>query len=132
MNEVTNNDKYLIFRLPRPMAGLDHLLAEFKGAIREAIHLGRTLVIEKQAMDATHNFGHPLKIDIGRYINLEKTQVYKIEENGSIRQINSSFRYIYAEDFNIDDYSREQVLLTGGSVKPITKEQDRQYKVIIR
>ena len=126
--------KYLIFRLPSSSyAGLDHLLAEFKGAIREAVNLGRILVIEKQFVAAQHNLGYELEnLEIGRYINLEKTQVYRIEENGSVLQITSSFRYIHAEDFNIDDYPEEQVLHTANIIKPITKEQDEQYKVIIR
>ena len=129
-----NNDKYLIYRIPfYSKAGLDHLLAEFKGAIKEAVHWGRILVIEKQLLHAMHNFNYKLEgLDISQYINLEKTQVYTVEENGSVRQINNSFRYIYAEDFNIDDYPKEQVLFTEGRIVPVTKEQNEKYKVIIR
>ena len=44
----TDRDKYLILRTPElSLAGLDHILAILKGAIKEAIHLNRVLVIDK-------------------------------------------------------------------------------------
>ena len=134
MSSETDNKKYLIFRVPGDSSlGLDHLLAELKGTIREAVHLDRTLIIDKYRMGAIHNLGHYLKnLDIRRYINLDKTQIYKVEEGKNIRQISNSLRYITAEDFNINNYPEEQVLLTKGDIEPITEEQNNQYKVIIR
>ena len=127
----TDNDKYLILRIRSTIVGLDHVLAMFKSAIKEAIHLERTLVIDKYTMGTRHNLGYEIKnLDIERYINITQTQIYRIKANRSIKQINSTFRYVYAENFDLSKYSAEQVLQLEH--QPITEEQDNQYKVIIR
>ena len=124
-------DKYLILRIGRTYAGLDHILAIFKSAIKEAISLGRTFVIDKYSMHSKHNLGFALEnLDIERYLNLDETRIYRIKTNGSIEQINSAFQYIYAKDFDLDKYSEEQILESRD--QSITEEQTNQYKVIVR
>ena len=126
----TDKDKYLTLRFKKP-EGLDHLLVAFKNAIREAIYLGRTLIIDKYSMHSKHNLGFVLEnLDIERYINLDETRIYRIKENGSIEQINNAFRYIHVKDFDLGKYSAEQILKLQH--QPITEEQTNQYKVIVR
>ena len=128
----TDLDKYLILRIPRSTAGLDHMLAVVKGAIKEAIHLNRILVIEKCTMTAIHNRGHTLEnLDIERYINLDKTRIYKIENNGSIKEIDNPLRFVRARDFDNNEYPEELVLKLQ-NLSPVSKTQNNQYKVIIR
>ena len=96
------------------------------------MHLKRVLVIDKYTMLARHNLGHELKnLDIERYINLSKTQVYKIKNNGSIEQIKSTFRYVRAENFDHNKYPEESVLELS-DVTPISEAQNNKYKVIVR
>ena len=128
----TDLDKYLILRIPRSAAGLDHILFVVKGAVKEAIHLNRILVIEKCTMPAKHNLGHTLEnLDIERYINLDKTRIYKIENNGSIRQIDNPLRFVRAKDFDNNEYPEELVLKLSGYT-PVNETQNNQYKIIIR
>ena len=83
-------------------------------------------------MPAKHNLGYTLQnLDIERYINLEKTQIYKIENNGSIRQISDIFRYMRVGDFDRNKYPEELVLQLLGST-PVSEAQNNQYRVIVR
>ena len=128
----TDQDKYLIFQMPQSAAGLDHILATVKGAIKEAIYLKRVLVIDKYTMSAHHNLGHELKnLDIERYINLNKTQIYKMKNNGSIEEINTTFRYIRMKNFDHHKYPEELVLRLS-DITPVSETQNNQYKVIVR
>ena len=43
-------DKYLVLRMPEESAGLDHVLALVRGAIKEAIYLKRILIIDRCTM----------------------------------------------------------------------------------
>ena len=128
----TDQDKYLILRISEDgKAGLDHILTIFKSVIKEAIHYGRTIVIEDYVMGKVHNLGFEIKkLHIGRYINLDETRIYRIKANGSIEQINSAFRYIHAKDFDLGEYPAEQILKL--QYQPITEGQNDQYKVIVR
>ena len=124
-------DKYLILHIPPGVAGIDHILAVVKNAIKEAIHLKRVLVIDKYPMARHHNLGHKLEnLDIERYINLSKTQIYKIENNGSIEQIHNVFRYIRMENFDHNKYPEETILQLPDT--PISEAQNNQHKVIVR
>ena len=132
MLSKTNDRKYLVYQANR-RPGLDHSLSVFKDAIKEAIHLDRTLVINKFSMDPIHNLGHPSEnLEYKRYINLNKTQVYKAEQDGSLRQINSLFHFIEAENFNLNEYSEKDILLIDRSIRPVTEEENNQYDVIVR
>ena len=131
MNMKIGKDKYLILRMRKNNAGLDHILAIFKSAIKEAIYLGRTLVIDKYYMHRLHNLGSALEnLDIERYINLDKTRIHRIKANGSIEQIKNAFRYIRVKDFDLGEYPAEQILELY--TQPITEGQNDQYKVIVR
>ena len=134
MNLRTNNLKYLVLQTDGcPKHGLDHSLAVLKGAIKEAIYLGRTLVINKFSMASIHNLGHPAEnLEYKKYINLDKTQVYEAEQNGSLQQISSRFHYINAENFNLNEYSEKNILLMDNDIRSITEEENNQYEVIIR
>ena len=126
-----DQDKYLILRMPEKSAGLDHVLALVKGAVTEAIHLKRILVIDKCTMDERHNLGHRLILDIERYINLDKTRIYKTDKNGSIKEINNPLRLVCAKDFDDTKYPEELVLRLS-SITPVSKAQNNKYKVIVR
>ena len=127
----TGRDKYLILHTPEKSAGLDHMLAVVKGAIKEAIHLKRILIIDQCTMHERHNLGHKLSLDIERYINLNKTQIYKIDNNGSIKPLNNPLRFMQARDFDYNKYPEELVLRVLGYT-PISETQNNQYQVIVR
>ena len=83
-------------------------------------------------MPAKHNLGHELRnLDIERYINLDKTKIYKIENNGSIEQIHNTFRYIQMENFAHNKYPKKSVLQLS-DITPVGEAQNNQYKVITR
>ena len=134
MSLKTKNRKYLVLQTDGcPKHGLDHSLAVFKGAIKEAIYLGRTLVINKFSMASIHNLGHPAEnLEYEKYINLDKTQVYEAEQNSSLQQISSRFHNINAENFNLNEYSERDILLIDNDIRSITEEENNQYEVIIR
>ena len=124
-------DKYLILRTPEKSAGLDRILLVIKGAIKEAIHLKRILVIDQCTMHERYNLGHKLSFDIERYINLNKTRIYKIGDNGSIKQLDNPLRFVRAKDFDYNKYPEELVLQLS-SITPISETQNNRYQVIAR
>ena len=134
MTLKANSRKYLVLQTDGcPKPGLDHSLAIFKGAIKEAICLGRTLVINKFSMTPRHNLGHPAEnLEYKRYINLDKTQVYKTGQDGSLQQINSLFHYIDAENFDLNKYHEKDILSINKDIRPISEEENNRYDVIIR
>ena len=126
MSLKTNNRKYLVLR-SSGSPGLDHSLAVLKNAIKEAIYLNRTLVINKFSMSAKHNLEHHAEnLEYKRYINLDKTQAYKTEQDGSL------FHYIDAENFDLNKYSEKDILLLDRNIRLITEEENNRYEVIIR
>ena len=133
-NLKTSSDKYLILQTDGCQAtGLDHILAILKSAIKEAISLDRTLVINKFSMDSQHNLGYKSEnLEFKRYINLDKTQIYRVGENGNIQQINSLFHYIDTENFDLNKYSEKDILFIDRNIRPITEEENNRYHVIVR
>ena len=134
MNLRTNNRKYLILQTDGcEKVGLDHALALLQGATEEAVSLNRSLVISKFSMASIHNLGYCFEnIEFKRYINLDKTQVYRVGENGNIQQITSLFHYIDAENFDLNKYSEKEILFIDRNIRPITEEENNRYDVIIR
>ena len=134
MSLKTNNRKYLVLRTDSwRKPGLDHSLSVFKSAIAEATYLGRTLVINRFYMHSQHNLGHPAEnLEYKRYINLDKTRIYKTEPNGSLQQINDFFHYIDAENFDLNEYPEKDILLIDEDIRPITEAENNQYEVIVR
>ena len=123
--------KYLLFSLEQPARDIDHALDRLRDAVREAIHLNRTLVIGTFSLAASGNLGqYRKKMKYDRFINLSKTQICKIE-SGNITQIEESFNYINEEDFDLKTYPNNEVLIIENGM-PVTVEQNNQYKLIIR
>ena len=86
-------------------------------------------------MASRHNLGYQLKnLEFKRYINLDKTQIYRVGENGNVQQITNLFHYIDAENFDLNKYSEKDILFIDRNrdIKPITKEENNRYHVIIR
>ena len=123
--------KYLLFSLQQPARDIDHALDRLRDAVREAIHLNRTLVIGTFSLAASGNLDqHREKIKYDRFININKTQICKIE-SGNITQIEESFNYVNEEDFDLKTYPNDEVLIIENG-KPVGIEQNNQYKLIIR
>ena len=135
-NLKTSSNKYLILQTNGCIQhGLDHTLAMLKSAIKEAVSLDRTLVINKFSIASRHNLGYQLKnLEFKRYIDLDKTQIYRVGENGNVQQITNLFHYIDAENFDLNKYSEKDILFIDRNrdIKPITKEENNRYHVIIR
>ena len=137
MTLKANNRRYLVLRTDGcEKRGLDHSLSVFKGAVKEATYLHRTLVINKFSIHSKHNLGHHREnFEYKQYINLDKTQVYQTKQDGTIQQINSLFRYIDAEHFDLNEYPEKDILLMNediGGIKLITEEDNNRYDVIVR
>ena len=179
---MKTNNKYLIFDTVNCWpAGLDHKLSTLKCAIKEAVYLNRILVLRKFAIWPYQNYiyGHDSKIkitsartasnarisqdiryglkylDFSNYINLKKTKIYQLEQEGGVQQLKTAFRYIDEKDFDINAYTNNPELImktnklvgesTKNNPKPInhkmlimenkqliTNEQNDQYEVIVR
>lgn len=177
---MKDDDKYLIFDSASCYpAGIDHKLSTLKCAIEEAILLDRVLVLRKFAIWPHQNFVYEQNAQTGltdsiisnmkahqafrkevnnikfeRYINLAKTKIYRIKNNGIIREIDKPLRYIDEDDFDLSAYIGNPKLATETD-KPIgespTKlaiplnpqvlimennkllpEECNQYKVVVR
>ena len=123
--------KYLLLEPQQTFRNIDDALNLLRGAVREAIHLNRTLVIGTFAMAASDDLNCPREeTKYDRFIDLDKTQICKIE-NGDIIQIEGSFNYVDAEKFNLKTYKDDEILLTENN-KLVTKEQNNRYALIIR
>ncbi|MBC6414212.1 MAG: hypothetical protein GDA45_04685 [Chromatiales bacterium] len=175
-------DKYLIFdTINVQPAGLEHKLSTLRCAISEAIYLNRILVLRKFAISSIHNYAYDekfkadlikndkvenenmhylpeyalKKINFKSYLNLAKTRVYKLEDDGGIVEITELFRYIDEKDFDLKAYTNQPELviksdrlvtdlppntfteinnqvLIAETNRPISKEQNNQYQVIVR
>ncbi len=168
MQHDGKSDKYLIFDTTNCLpAGLDHKLSTLKHAIKEAVKLDRVLVLRKFAISHHHNLVHiqfpaAIKnkpeyknIKFERYINIAKTKIYELENNGSIRRTEKPLRYMSERDFDLSTYTDnpEAILKTAGFVdefpnhaptpinehilimennERITLQQNNQYKIIVR
>jgi len=184
---MQKNNRYLILDsincLP---GGLDHKLSTLKDAIVESISLNRILVLRKFTIWPYQNFVYTqnlqnsaetiaasisnnirtynnpadaLNIDFEKYINLAKTKIYKLQEDGEILEIKTPLRYINEEDFYADmkemgETLRPQWMAKTGSLVdefpnsqprainnqllimennlPISTEQNNHYQIIVR
>ncbi len=166
---METSDNYLIFDTANCFpAGLDHKLSTLKCAIKEAVRLDRVLVLRKFAIWHYQNLVYSQitaadiknkpeykNIEFERYINLAKTEICELENNGGMRRVEKPLRYISEEDFDLSTYTDnpEAVLKTGNFVgedskhaptpinenllimennECITAQQNDQYKVIVR
>ncbi len=166
---METSDKYLIFDTTNCFpAGLDHKLSTLKCAIKEAVRLSRVLVLRKFAIWHYQNLVHSQfptadiknkpeykNIKFERYINLAKTEIYELKNNGNIRKIEKPLRYMSEEDFDLSAYTDNPraILKTAGLVDEspkhaptpinehilimennecITSQQNHQYKIIVR
>ena len=116
---METSDNYLIFDTANCFpAGLDHKLSTLKCAIKEAVRLDRVLVLRKFAIWHYQNLVYsqitaadiknkPVykNIKFERYINLAKTEIYKLGNNGDISRIEKPLRYISEEDFDLSAYT---------------------------
>ena len=123
--------KYILLSTQHPVQNIDHALSILSGAIREAIHLDRTLVVETFDIDADSNLGYTLKnLSYEQFIDLDKTQICGITDS-DITELKESFRYINAQDFDLNTYPNNEILSIEDN-KAITAEQNQSYKVVIR
>ena len=166
---MEKSDKYLIFDTTNCLpAGLDHKLSTLKCAIKEAVRLNRVLVLRKFAIWHYQNLVYSQiptadiknkpeykDIKFERYINLAKTGIYELGNNGDMREIEKPLRYINEEDFDLSTYTdnpeailktskfigedanhvptpiNEHILIMENNER-ITSQQNNQYKIIVR
>ena len=166
---MEKSDKYLIFDTTNCFpAGLDHKLSTLKCAIQEAVRLDRVLVLRKFAIWHYQNLVYSQfptadiknkpkykDIEFERYINLAKTEIYELGNNGDIQKIEKPLRYINEEDFDLSAYTdnpeamlktskfageyanyaptpfNEHILIMENN-ECITSQQNNQYKIIVR
>ncbi len=166
---METSDKYLIFDTTNCFpAGLDHKLSTLKCAIKEAVRLDRVLVLRKFAIWHYQNLVHnqiptadiknkPEYKDIKfeRYINIEKTEIYELKDNGDIQRIEKPLRYMSEEDFDLSAYTNnpkailktskfvgedanhtptpinEHILIMENN-ECITSQQNNRYEIIVR
>ena len=123
--------KYIFLSTEHPTQNIDHALNILRGAIREAIHLDRTLVVGTFSIDADGNLGHALQnLNYGQFIDLDKTQICGISDS-DITDLKESFHHTYIEDFDLKAYPNNEILSIEDN-EAITAEQNQSYKVVIR
>ena len=123
--------KYLLFNIKKSVGNIEHALNILRAAIQEAVCLNRTLVVGTFTISADGNLGHTLKnISFNHYVDLDKVQICRITE-GDITQLNESFNYINAENFDLEAYRENEVLSTKNN-ETISTELNHQYRVIAR
>jgi len=123
--------KYLLLSITNSVKDIEHALNILRPAIREAVYLDRTLILDSFTIEAAGNLGHTLEnACYSQFVDLSKTFICRIE-NGDILAIEEPFRYIEATDFDLKGYPNKEVLMIE-SDQTISAEQNDRYQVIVR
>ena len=111
--------------------GLDGKIRDLSSLWGKALTLKRIPVITNQPPNTNrHNFGKPLNnFTWPKYLDLDKTEAYKLNEDGTIKREPFPLHYVLDSDLNIKSYSQNQI-----HTVPLEKLYDRdneKYKLLL-
>ncbi len=123
--------KYLLLDIKKPVRNIEHALNILSAVIQEAVCLNRTLVVGTFTISADGNLGYTLEnTSFNHYVSLDKVQICRITD-GDITQLDEPFNYTNAENFDLEAYRENELLLVKNN-EIVSTELNHQYKVIVR
>ena len=111
--------------------GLDGKLRDLSSLWTKALTLKRIPVITNQPPNTNrHNFGKPLNnFTWPKYLDLDKTEAYKLNEDGTIKKETAPLHYVLDSDFNIKSYPQNQVRTVH--LEKLYDRDNEKYKVLL-
>ena len=111
--------------------GLDGKIRDLSSLWSKALTLKRIPVITNQPPNINrHNFGKPLNdFTWSRYLDLDKTEAYKLKEDGTIKRQTTPLHYVLDSDFNIKSYSQNQIHTVH--LEKLYDKDNEKYKVLL-
>ena len=130
---VQQSEKYLMLsRVDKARGGgLDGNIREICAICNAALALKRIPIIPRENVNVkVHNFGKPLDdFKWSKYLDLDKTEIYKREENGVLKRESFPFLYVLEEDFNIKLYPQNQIRIVDR--EQLYDSENEKYKVLV-
>ena len=111
--------------------GLEGKIRDLSSLWSKALTLKRIPAITNQPPNTIqHNFGKPLNnFTWPRYLDLDKTEAYKLSKDGTIKREPSLLHYVLDSDFNIKSYSQNQVHTVH--LEKLYDSDNEKYKVLL-
>ncbi len=110
--------------------GLDGKIRDVSSLWGKALTLKRIPVIPNQPPNTmTHNLGKSLdNFTWLRYLDLDKTEAYKLRKDGTIKKEKSRLNYVLRSDFNIESYPQNQTHTVD--LDKLYDRDNEKYKVL--
>ena len=128
---MTNqSEKYAITSLYIPSEGIDSWMRTLNIRVSIALGLNRIPIITPFHSSPVHNFGLALNnCRWEKYIDLDKTEIYKRKESGILEKESFPLRWIASEDFNAVHYPQEEI----GIIKQeqLYDKENEKYKILV-
>lgn len=109
--------------------GLQHNLSDLAAQIREAVLLGRTLVVPPPALAIRYNEGYPSSPVWNRYVDLENSLLHIRYKNGE--HTICPMPIMSRADFHRLHIPEQEYLRLPGET-PVSDEPNRRYQVIFK
>ena len=111
--------------------GLDGKIRDLSSLLGKALTLKRIPVITNRPPNISlHNFGKPLdNFTWSKYLDLDKTKVYKLSKDGTIKRETAPLHYVLDSDFNIKSYSQNQIHMVD--LEKLYDRDNEKYKVLL-
>ncbi len=111
--------------------GLDGQIRDLSSLWGKALTLKRIPVITNQpANTKKHNFGKPSNnFTWSKYLDLDKTEVYKLSKDRTIKKETLPLHYVLDSDFNIKSYSQNQIHTVD--LEKLYDRDNEKYKVLL-
>ncbi len=122
--------KYLEGKERDKIEGLDGKIRDVSSLWGKALTLKRIPVIPNQPPNTmTHNLGKSLdNFTWLRYLDLDKTEAYKLRKDGTIKKEKSRLNYVLRSDFNIESYPQNQIHTVD--LDKLYDRDNEKYKVL--
>ena len=111
--------------------GLDGKIRDLSSLWSKALTLKRIPVITNRPPNISlHNFGKPLNnFTWPKYLDLDKTEAYKLSKDGIIKKEPSPLHYVLDSDFNIKSYPKNQIHTVD--LETLYDRDNEKYKVLL-
>ena len=110
--------------------GFDAQIRHLTQSVKVALTMKRIPIIMNGFSSRRHRLDKSNKaalVDMRRYINLPKTEIFALKSNGEIEQ-SETFQYIHEQDFDFDSYSKDQIRYIDHT--QIFDDENENYSVV--
>lgn len=107
---MDQNKGYLVYNFKEHTGGLDDHLLLLQRFLSISLLLNRVPVITGFHSDIDHNFALPKKVmQFRNYVDLSKTQIFKMKADKTIEQIVSPLQWVSDQDFDSQSFPEKQI-----------------------